>query len=90
MPPSNAALEPVRALLRAHTAPLPYQPDVLEEYGGGHGGAPARLTVLFPPGTARSVATGLADRLRMLPMLSDVAVLAPADGDELPPVPAAG
>ncbi len=88
-PPVAAVLEPIRAVLREHNAPLPYAPDLIDEYSGGFAGAPARLAVLYPPGTPRAVPEGLADQLRTLPAVSDVAVLVPAEGDELPPIPRA-
>ena len=86
-PPLAAAMASVREVLRDHNKTLPSSAGIVNEWSGGTTQAPLRLVVLYPPGTARTVGEVLADRLRALPVISDVAVAVPADGDKLPSAP---
>ena len=89
IPPFDAAMASVRQVVRDHNKTLPSSAGIVNEWSGGNSQVPLRLVVLYPPGTARSIGEALADRLRALPGISDVAVAVPADGDKLSSAPRA-
>ena len=83
-PPFDAAMAAVREVVRAHNQALPSSAGIISEWSSVARQAPLRLVILYPPGTPRIVGEVLADRLRALPIVANVAVAVPADGDKLP------